>query len=92
MGKGRTEKELCPSFSSFLLSMGPLFSSWPGSAGVMINTTTHGKRMTDTMETVVLVGRIADRPVQASQALPGVHGRGGARGWGWGSGGFKMAT
>lgn len=68
--------------------MGPLFSSWPGSAGVMINTTTHGKRMTDTMDAVVLVGRIADRPVQASQALPGVH----KGGLGAGRGGVKMAT
>lgn len=41
--------------------------------GVMINTTAHGKRMTDTMEAVVVVGGIANRPAQASQALPGIH-------------------
>lgn len=77
-GKGeREDKErtlssifLIPSFNAALFFV---FFPQPGSVGVMINTTTHGKRMTNTMEAVVVVGRIADRPAQASQALPGIH-------------------
>lgn len=65
--EGERKKEPCHTFSSFL----PPFSMWPffvWLCGVMINTATHGKRLTVTMEGVVLVSRITSWPASASQA------------------------
>lgn len=53
---------LIPSFS-----MWPFFV-WVWLCGVMINTARHGKRLTVTMEGVVLVYRTTDWPAAASQA------------------------
>lgn len=56
---------LIPSFNASFFWL-----SWVWLCEVMINRATHGKKTTVTMEGVVLVGKVANRPACASQAFP----------------------